>query len=80
MCGTLVAALVGGDVPRNGISGLGHKQTLALHYTMSALPPKADISGRNWNVHFGSLADIDRVKLDVGLRPMAALRWYRPPH
>jgi hypothetical protein len=35
------------------MSGSGQKRTFALQKTMSALPPKADISGRNWNVRYG---------------------------
>jgi hypothetical protein len=39
------------------MSALGQKRTFALQKVMSALPPKADISGRNWNVRYGPQAD-----------------------
>jgi hypothetical protein len=32
------------------MSALGQKQTFALQYAMSALPPKADIGQRYWDV------------------------------
>jgi len=32
---------------------------------MSALPPRADIRGSNWNVRFGPKAGIKAVKFDV---------------
>jgi hypothetical protein len=32
------------------MSALGQKQTFAVQNVMSALPPKADIWGRGWNV------------------------------
>jgi hypothetical protein len=42
------------------MSALGHKQTLTRLYPMSALPPKADIAGRQLNVRFVPKADIWR--------------------
>jgi hypothetical protein len=32
------------------MSALGQKQTFRLAWAMSALPPKADIRQRNWDV------------------------------
>jgi len=43
------------------MSALDHKQTLAMHKGMSALPPKADISGANRHVRFGPIADIPAI-------------------
>ena len=40
------------------MSALGHKQTFAVQNGMSALPPKADISGYGWHVCFVPIADI----------------------
>ena len=37
---------------------LGHKQTYAMQKGMSALPLKADIGRRAWNVRPGQEADI----------------------
>jgi hypothetical protein len=34
------------------MSALGHKRTFAEVCLMSALPPKADIVEREWNVRF----------------------------
>jgi hypothetical protein len=34
------------------MSALGQKQTLDWRPLMSALPPKADITGRQWDVRF----------------------------
>jgi hypothetical protein len=34
------------------MSALGQKQTFGLFIAMSALPPKADIRERNWDVRF----------------------------
>jgi len=36
---------------------------------MSALPPKADIAERNWDVRFVPLADIEAPSTDVRLYP-----------
>jgi hypothetical protein len=47
---------------RNGngpMSALGQKRTLRLASPMSALPPKADIGERNWDVRFVPKADIE---------------------
>ena len=40
------------------MSALGHKQTFALQWAMSALPPKADMCGAARDVRFGPIADI----------------------
>ena len=40
------------------MSALGHKQTYAVQYGMSALPPKADMCSANTDVRFGPKADI----------------------
>src|SRR5262249_12063453 len=37
---------------------LGHKRTFRRVESMSALPPKADIGTRSWNVRFVPIADI----------------------
>src|SRR5262249_33811829 len=42
---------------RDAQSALGHKRTFALHQTMSALPPKADICSALRYVRFGPIAD-----------------------
>ena len=39
-------------------SALGQKQTLRCIQPMSALPPKADIGERNWDVRFVPEADM----------------------
>ena len=41
------------------MSALGHWRTLKRLHPMSALPPKADITERDWNVCFVPKADID---------------------
>jgi len=40
------------------MSALGHKRTLGRLYVMSALPPKADIVGRDDDVRYVPKADI----------------------
>jgi hypothetical protein len=40
------------------MSALGQKRTLGRLYTMSALPPKADIAERDRDVRFVAIADI----------------------
>jgi len=40
------------------MSALGQKQTFGLRNMMSALPPKADIAERDWDVRFVPKADI----------------------
>ena len=42
------------------MSALGQKQTSGHVQSMSALPPKADIAERDWNVRFVPKADIMR--------------------
>jgi hypothetical protein len=37
---------------------LDHKQRLTRFRSTSALPPKADITGRKWHVRFAPKADI----------------------
>jgi len=41
------------------MSALGHKRTFALQWTMSALPPKADMCGALGHVRFGPKTDIE---------------------
>jgi len=41
------------------MSALGQKQTFGLRNAMSALPPKADIRGRDIDVRFVPKADIE---------------------
>ena len=43
------------------MSALGQKQTFAVQYVMSALPPKADICSALVHVRFVPIADILRV-------------------
>jgi hypothetical protein len=43
------------------MSALGQKQRSRPEIAMSALPPKADIAGRQWNVRFVPKADISSV-------------------
>jgi hypothetical protein len=40
------------------MSALGQKQTLSNFSAMSALPPKADIAKRHWDVRFVPIGDI----------------------
>ena len=40
------------------MSALGQKQTFAVQHVMSALPPKADIRYRDWDVRLVPIADI----------------------
>ena len=40
------------------MSALGQRQTFAVHYAMSALPPKADMCGATSDVRFVPIADI----------------------
>jgi hypothetical protein len=40
------------------MSALGQKQTSRSEIAMSALPPKADIAERDWDVRFVPQADI----------------------
>jgi hypothetical protein len=46
-----------GSNPDPPMSALGQKQTLGKVRLMSALPPKADIAERDWNVRFVPKAD-----------------------
>ena len=41
-----------------GMSALGQKQTFAVQYAMSALPPKADMCSATRHVRFVPIADI----------------------
>jgi hypothetical protein len=43
------------------MSALGQKQTCGSEVTMSALPPKADIRQRDWDVRFVPIADISNL-------------------
>jgi len=47
------------------MSALGQKQTFAEVQTISALPPKADIKKRCWDVRFVPKADIQELR-DLG--------------
>jgi len=40
------------------MSALGHKQTFARQWIMSALPAKADMCGATRDVRFGPIADM----------------------
>jgi hypothetical protein len=48
--------------PEALMSALGHKRTSDVISTMSALPPKADISRAHWDVRFVPKADILRCR------------------
>jgi hypothetical protein len=71
-------------------SALGQKRTWWGEFTMSALPPKADIAGRELNVRFVPKADIapgqsinlsTRERSEYGLvRPSALARLARLPY
>jgi hypothetical protein len=47
---------------KGGMSALGHKRTYAVQTGMSALPPKADMSGTTCDVRFVPIADIPPFK------------------
>jgi hypothetical protein len=48
------------------MSALGQKQTFGPGNAMSALPPKADIAERNWDVRFVPEADMTALFLRYG--------------
>ena len=50
-----------GNNPQDRMSALGQKQTLQGILLMSALPPKADITARDWYVRFVPIADIKAI-------------------
>jgi hypothetical protein len=50
------------------MSALGQKQTSDWQPLMSALPPKADIAGRQLNVRFVPKGDIPAISNGVGIR------------
>jgi hypothetical protein len=52
---------VHGSNPQLRMSALGHKRTFSEVFVMSALPPKADIGGRELDVRFTPKADISSV-------------------
>jgi hypothetical protein len=54
------------------MSALGQKQTSRWVRVMSALPPKADIAGRQFDVRFVPKADIRMLKCPVWGVPLAA--------
>jgi hypothetical protein len=43
------------------MSAMGQKRTWRLQFAMSALPPKADIAERDWNVRFVPQGDIQSI-------------------
>jgi hypothetical protein len=50
-------------VPAKGLmSALGQKRTLEHLRAMSALPPKADIAERDWNIRFVPKAEVSKCK------------------
>jgi len=49
------------------MSALGQKQTLSGVRSMSALPPKAHIAERDWDVRFVPKADIMQRSKSIGL-------------
>jgi hypothetical protein len=48
------------------MSALGQKQTSHLVGLMSAIPPKADIAERDWDVRFVPIADICTAEITCG--------------
>jgi hypothetical protein len=46
------------DYGMRPMSAVGHKRTMGCARDMSALPPKADIDGHDWDVRFVPKADI----------------------
>jgi hypothetical protein len=56
------------------MSALGQKQTLDWRPLMSALPPKADIAERDWDVRFVPKADIDSQTISA-TTPLISLRY-----
>src|SRR5262249_35647737 len=67
-----------GVVLRQLMSALGHKRTFCDARGMSALPPKADIRARGWNVRFGPIAGVRLLFswLDA-VGPLFELAWRR---
>src|SRR5215467_5957785 len=55
------------------MSALGQNQTSAHVRVMSALPPKADITGRDCHVGFVPKADIGRLKVASSVK-----QWFEP--
>jgi len=68
-----VVSLHGGN-PEPLMSALGQKRTSPHVRAMSALPPKADIVGRNSDVRFVPKADIHRFDRLVGGRRLGRRR------
>jgi hypothetical protein len=56
------------------MSALGQKRTLRLGSPMSALPPKADIAGRQWDVRFVRKADSCTAAINAKLKRGSAYR------
>jgi hypothetical protein len=54
---------------------MGHKQTSRPQFTMSALPPKADIRDRDPHVRYGPEGD----KVHCSKKPVIASPRQRPP-
>ena len=52
-------------ITRHPMSALGHKRTSRAVQLMAALPPKADIGGRIFDVRFVPEADATRFHIDV---------------
>jgi hypothetical protein len=59
------------------MSAMGHKRTFAVQKVMSALPPKADIDRRFWNVRFVPKADKLCCGRIVRLVPIADIQGLR---
>ena len=56
------------------MSALGQKQTFRYVRPMSALPPKADIAQRDWDVRFVPKADIPHCRKSASIRSLRR-RW-----
>ena len=61
------------------MSALGQKQTFAAQNAMSALPPKADIFGRAWDVCFVPKADIASLNRSPRRRSSGMLQKFSIP-
>jgi hypothetical protein len=59
------------------MSALGQKQTFGIVQFMSALPPKADIAERAWDVRFVPIADI-AYSITSSARPSSESGTVRP--
>jgi hypothetical protein len=52
------------------MSALGQKRTSERFQSMSALPPKADMVQRSWDVRFVPKADINGCEVTIRVEPI----------